>query len=162
MYNPHPNPISITYKNTKWLPYHGEYSESEYWRVYIFLLYKLLYLLYFLFLWVGEKILRKIKIGLLFIIFFIFFITIIFVIINKTFNFLVTSISISSMAQAYLKKWLKWSLKKYDQPLYKPTRRNINIAPLPNLAVSESYNINDIVFLIVVALGKLISYFDWN
>ena len=41
-------------------------------------------------------------------------------------------------------------------------KRNINIAPLPNLAVSESYNINDIVFLIVVALGKSNSYFDCN
>jgi len=37
---------------------------------------------------------------------------------------------------------------------YKITGRNINIAPLPNLAVSESHNINDIVFLIDVALVK--------
>ena len=92
-----------------------------------------------------------------------------FVIINKTFNFLVTSRSISSNVSRRVKKSQEVAQEvsqvkhqEYDQPLYKTTRRNINIAPLPNLAVSESYNINDIVFLIVVALGKLNSYFDSN
>ena len=62
--------------------------------------------------------------------------------------------------------WLKWSIKNTGRTLYKTTGRNINIALPPNLAVDKSYNINDIVFLIVVALvkalGKLISYFDSN
>ena len=165
-------------------PYHGKYSSLEYLSVHIFLHYKLSYLLYFLFLWVGDKILKN-KNRFAFYHFFHFFYHYHFCNNNYylfiLFNFLLD-----------LKKWLKnltWCqvgssndsnlvsrsgsrsgssnasrkhLEHYDQSLYKTTWRNINIALLSNLAVSESYNINDIVFLIVVALGKLISYFDWN
>ena len=50
----------------------------------------------------------------------------------------------------------------YDQSLYKTTWRNINIALLPNYAVGKSYNGNQIIFYLILALGKSISYFDCN